>query len=163
MFSSSLLLPSPLFPPLLLLTSPHLTSPHLPSPPVAVTVIRHRSRGEKSKSFHEVRATVDRLTAVNNSKPNAAEIRRDPTLRYTRYEDAKECTFKPHIKSQKVRNIFPLYLLLRTVCDLHVLLFSSFFILSFPHSFHFSFLFWILLYFRCNFYLYSPIFCFQLI
>ena len=61
-----------------------------------------RNSAEKGSHQNRIKSIVDRLTAANTSRPNATEIRRDPTLRHTRYDDAKECTFKPQINGQKV-------------------------------------------------------------
>ena len=67
-----------------------------------------RNSGEKAvlgSHTEHINSIVDRLTASNYSKPNAAEIKRDPTLRYTRYEDAKECVFRPQINGVKVNRM----------------------------------------------------------
>ena len=51
-----------------------------------------------------MRASVNRLSTSSFYKPNASEIRRDKTLQYSKYEDARECSFKPSINgAEKVK------------------------------------------------------------
>ena len=60
-----------------------------------------------------MRASVNRLSTNSSSyKPSAQEIRRDKTLQYSKYDDAKECSFKPCINgSEKVRIIYSHFLI----------------------------------------------------
>ena len=59
-----------------------------------------------------MRASINRLSTTSSSyKPSAQEIRRDKTLQYSKYDDAKECSFKPCINgSEKVRIIYSHFL-----------------------------------------------------
>ena len=55
----------------------------------------------RRKSQRDVRAMVDRLVSTGcRREPTAAEKRKDPTLQYTLYDDAKECTFRPKINKR---------------------------------------------------------------
>ena len=61
-------------------------------------------KGQKKEKKEKMRASVNRLSTSSFLKPNAYEIRKDKTLQYSKYEDARECSFRPSINgAEKVK------------------------------------------------------------
>lgn len=56
----------------------------------------------KSKlDYQKMRKTADRLSAPAQKEPSAWERKADKTLRYSTFEEAKECTFRPRLNGRK--------------------------------------------------------------
>lgn len=64
----------------------------------APTIAPSKSRHEQRTS---IRQSVDRLAVPANRSPTALQIKIDPTLKHSTYDDAKESTFRPCIGKKK--------------------------------------------------------------
>ena len=53
---------------------------------------------KRALKLREAIEKVEGLSKPVRESPSEHEVKADPTLRYSLYDDAKECTFKPHMK-----------------------------------------------------------------
>jgi hypothetical protein len=58
-------------------------------------------RGRSREEWRNMRDSSDRLSRPTTDSPTRLDIKFDPTLKYSTYDDAKECTFRPLINGKK--------------------------------------------------------------
>eukprot|EP01039_Chlorochromonas_danica_P003743 gene3743-4092_t len=64
------------------------------------SVSSEKTRKSKQE-YQKMRKTADRLSAPAQKEPSAWERKADKTLRYSTFEEAKECTFRPRLNGRK--------------------------------------------------------------
>jgi hypothetical protein len=58
---------------------------------------QHEVAEEKASFRSTIRASADRLSFASVRQPSAGDLKVDPTLAYSTYDEAKNCTFRPNI------------------------------------------------------------------